>query len=405
MGEGLGLLLVVGGVAGVSLLLSWIERARLARARARVTRSPSPEPWAVLARRVGLLQVETASGGLFPTSWVARAGKLRVGLRRAAVQRKVHTQIVVSGFSPHPPGLSVEPRGEARQLASRLFGREIEIGAPDFDAAFSISGDALHAQAVLGARTRAKLSAVLQGTYLGAGRDYLPTQATLRGGELRLRIEEPVDLHPDAAIRKIEGVLRHALNLARRLEMPADVAARLAGHLGVDRRRVETHEGARAKSLSFLIREFPQHPATARALAAARQDASPRVRLEGALGEGERGRGRLLEMAEDPEMPEAVAARAVEALGEALPFATVKSLLDRALEKGQDELAGAARRVLAAIHARLHGTEGGQLSLAGSEAGALTLVTEDEPGRVSLTGAGERDAQAARRVAGLGEVE
>jgi len=64
-------------------------------------------------------------------------------------------------------------------------------------------------------------------------------------------------------------------------------------------------------------------------------------------------------------------------------------LLDAALRR-------AARQAVAEIQGRVRGASPGQLSLAGDQAGQVTLVEEDTRGRLSLG----RTAQAQREAAG-----
>lgn len=170
------------------------------------------------------------------------------------------------------------------------------------------------------------------------------------------------------------------------------------------------------------------------------------MRLQAGIGLGEEGQGTLRALAADPATSEYCAARAVGALGKAWPSVTAEATLGRALTADRSELAKAclgwlarfgrpeaespllevlghhdpeavvaaahalgrlgsvaavatlreaearwprelsraARHAIAEIQSRLTGAEHGQLSLAGAEAGALSLVTETEPGRLSL---------------------
>lgn len=379
---------IVAGAFAATLVLPALVRAlQASRSRLRLT-------WEAAAQRAGVV-TQKPGGWLGATLLRGRSGNLEVTLRRAAENKAEGIEITVTGFCPEGRTLTIEPRGLARDLAGGLLRTEFQLGDPKFDAEFALEGDPLLAAAVLRAGTRSQLAALLRGTYLG-WEETTRAKAWFRQGELRVFIAMPNGLSPGAFSNLCFTVLSHVLRLARRLEMTADLAASLAGNLGVGRRQAEAQEGTRLSSLRLLLRDFPDHTATAQALVAARQDPSALVRLEGALGEGEAGRKELLALVEAASTPDEVAARAVEALGEALPFATLRALLDRALKQGQHELARAARQVLAAIQARLHGAEGGgQLSLAGSEAGALSLTEEREAGRVSLA---ETESQAAPKM-------
>lgn len=88
---------------------------------------------------------------------------------------------------------------------------------------------------------------------------------------------------------------------------------------------------------------------------------------------------------------------AARALGAGLSLDEATRFLQQALFRDRGELAQAARQAIAEIQARLTSAERGQLSLAGGEAGALSLVTAAEPGRLSLT-----EAPAAKTRSGEG---
>jgi HEAT repeat protein len=236
--------------------------------------------------------------------------------------------------------------------------------------------------------------------------------------------------------------LRDLLGLAHRLVRPDDVPARLAGNA-----RSDGQAGVRAQNLVALIRGFPDHPVTREALSAAREDHSDKVRLRAGLALGRDGRELLLEIARAEEGDDVSASRAVAALEADLSVADVQAILGHALRRrrlrtaesclawlgrrGKDEdvetlvkvlalkqgdlavaaakalgalgsasavlplreaaerhagdeaLKQAVRQAVAAIQSRLTGTPG-ELSLAGDEAGQLTLSEDDGAGRLSL---------------------
>lgn len=172
-------------------------------------------------------------------------------------------------------------------------------------------------------------------------------------------------------------VLTPLLDLARRLAEPEDAAARLGANLEAG----EPEAGARLKSLRLLLGDFREHPATVRVLERLGDDPDPEIRLEVEIARGKGDEESLLAWAGHPQ--NAVAGVAARGLGQVGTARAVPAL--RALEKrGDRELAPAARQAIAEIQARQIGAEHGQLSLAGTEAGALSLVTAEEPGRLSL---------------------
>lgn len=80
---------------------------------------------------------------------------------------------------------------------------------------------------------------------------------------------------------------------------------------------------------------------------------------------------------------EHVVATAARVLGRVGTVTAVPALRE-AEAQGPRTVAAAARQAVSEIQARLEGAEAGQLSVAGGEAGALTLTEEREAGRVSL---------------------
>ncbi len=259
-----------------------------------------------------------------------------------------------------------------------------------------------------------------------------------------LKVEVP---ERGAGATSFAEILLAVLALARRLVAPRDIALRLATNLLND-----PEPGFRLNALVTLAREYPKHPATRRALLAARKDMSAEVRLRAAMALGEKGRETLLALVADEATNDACAARAIAALGEGLSSEEAAKALRRALDVGHAEtaiaclailgirgagasedallaallcplddvriaaaralgrsgtvaavpellrasegesaeLSHAARQAIAEIQSRLSGAAPGQLSLAGGEAGALSLA-EDVAGGLSLV---ERDEPA-----------
>jgi len=414
----------VGSV--VYLIASERQRARL-------------RAWRATAERVGLEAVEVSEGGIFPrAALAARSGGLHVRMERYQHGKyDVGTRIVVSGLGHGAYGLSLRREGLATAIEKNLIGeREIEVGDAAFDGEFFVQGQPALALALLDRETRPLLTRLLRGQVRPGGESEV--NASLSDGVLTVEIRERLFSDP---LDKLPAALAAALEVGRRLVAPRDTAARIAENV-----RDEPEAGARLQGLLLLAREFPDRPATRERLLAAREDPSAEVRLRAAMALGEEGRGTLVALVRDEGSADAVAAKAVAALGDGIPVdlaeATLRrvagtpqstettvacldalgrlgrveaeGLLIEVLKSPEPQVRAAAARALgragtaaavAALHeameargeisrsvgrqaiaeiqSRLSGAAPGQLSLSGAEAGALSLA-DGEPGRLSI---------------------
>ena len=399
------------------------------------------QAWKLAATRSALEDREASEGGIFGGAAVTgRSGDLRVRLEQYRRGKYEHgTKMVITGFGHGAGGLSLRREGLGTAIERRLIGeREIEIGDPSFDDEYYVQGQAPLALAILEPATRRRLASLLRGSVAVAGREPVEVDASLADGVLEVRVKESGF---SGRRELVPAILADALEVARLLVAPKDVAGRIAANLGR-----EGEAGARLRGLLVLSREFPGHPATRKALLAAREDRSEEVRLRAAMALGEEGRETLVELVTRTGTDDSCAARAISALGERLPEGLAQATLRRALggagrpqaaqaclevlgglgrpadeglllealrsdsppvrlaavralgragtvaavaplreldERG-GELRRAARQAIAEIQARLAGAEPGQLSLAGGEAGALSLA-DGEPGRLTLS--------------------
>jgi hypothetical protein len=397
------------------------------------------QAWRLAATRSALSNVNASEGDLFGGASVSGdSGGLRVrleGNRRGKYERG--TKIIIRGLGHGAGALSLRREGLGTAIEKRLTGeREVEIGDPAFDDEFFVQGQVTLALAVLSPETRRRLAGLLRGQVAVSGREPVDVSATLSHGVLEVRVKESGF---SGRREHVPAILADALDVARRLVAPADVAARIAENV-----RAEPEPGARLSAVLSLAREFGGHEATRATLLAARDDANEEVRLRAAMALGEEGRETLLDLVGRAGTGDAVAARAVAALGERLPEglaeATLRCALDEtgrtstaraclealgrlgraealmieALRSRDSEVQAAAARALgragtvaavvalheataphgdlprsvarqaiAEIQARLPGAGPGQLSLSAEEAGALSLA-EGEPGALSL---------------------
>jgi hypothetical protein len=425
----LGLIAAAIGASVAYLVASERRRAQL-------------QVWRLAATRSALSNVSVSAAGLFRGASVSGdSGALRVrleGYRRGKYERG--TKIVIRGLGHGAGALSLRREGLGTAIEKRVIGeREIEVGDPAFDDEFFVQGQVPLALAILSPETRQRLAGLLRGRVAVPGREPVDVTATLSHGVLEVRVKESGF---SGRREQVPAILAEALDVARRLVAPTDVAARIAENV-----RLETEPGARLRAVLELAREFPAHPGTRATLLAARDDASDEVRLRAAMALGEEGRETLLDLVGGAGTADAVTGRAVAAIGERLPEglgeATLRRALDdtersstaqaclealgrlgrasaeglmiEALRSRDSEVQAAAARALgrvgtvaavsalheaglprgvvrqaiAEIQARLPGAGPGQLSLATGEAGALSLA-EGEPGRLSLAEEGLR---------------
>lgn len=382
------LLLIVGFRGVVALLLRGV---RALDRRPRLENDLRPVwglalAWRAAALRLRLRPVED---GVPSTGWLSPHGlEVRLELENGISQQS--TAILIRDPEAGSGPLTVEPQESMRGLAGNLVRRDHEVGDPAFDREFIIHGRPVIAQALLDQTTRHELAELLSGRAKTETGETLPVVASYRDGVLRVRAEHPAGASVGELVRQVFEVLAASLRVAGRLARPKDPVARLAAQLGAKDRPADTEAGVRRAALRMLLRDYREHRETARVLARVRHDPDPLVRLVGALARGGVDEESLLREAAHPDAE--VAKVAAEALGRLGTAAAVPAL--RALEeRGSLDLTRAARQAIAEIQSRLTGAEQGQLSLVGGAAGALTLASEDEPGRLSLVREARDDQQ------------
>ena len=408
------------------------------------------DAWKEAARRVGVTAARRR-GTAKDLAFRGFAGRLAVTFEVHPTRDQPGTLLTVRDRGRGSDALSIVPQKRAIEPGSRLGRLEIEIGDPAFDAEFSIQGDPRLAQAGLDVHTRTKLTQLLRGRVESPRGLVLAVDASLERGKLSVFVEHDQNANQEQLEEPVAELLEMALSVVRSLAKRADLPTRLANHLGSDT-AADPETGVRLRSLRMLVRDFPRHRFTRKALETARTDPNEEVRLEGAIAEGTRGWGTILSLISNPGISDDCSARAVQTLGEGLPVELAASVLRQALatgrpalacallaapcwngqpgaeghvvtalaspdaavagkaadalgrlgtaaavpalrrlgERNDRELQRAARQSIAAIQARLQGAEQGQISLAGSGDGALSLVGEDEAGQLSLVDARDR---------------
>lgn len=431
MDPALGLLIAVVA-APVTYLVAWVtarERAAVFRRAAESAGLSSPEVRTVLG----------IDGAL-----VADASGLPVRLERVRPRGGAdRIRIAVGGLGHGPYGLTVRPEGAGTAFEKVFDGGEIETGDGAFDRAAYVQGEQALARAVLGVEARRELAELFAGRLVVRAPDgregRLEVSALVAGDELRVEIaSDPGGAGP------LGAALAAVVEVARRLVAPKEVAERIAANCAAEPTAAVRLENLRTLLKEFpgagptreatlgasrdadpavrleaalslgeegigLLRalatggEVPEE-AAARAVVALgeRLEASEALALlSGALDSGKpllaRAALRAAAREEATEAGEALLLRALahedetlrvaaaEALGRAASPRAVVPLRESASAHPFDAaLRRAARQAIAAIQARVEGGAPGQLSLAGDEAGRLSLATEDVAGRLSL---------------------
>ena len=410
MAIGAGLVTAVGShvVGRRSRANAWLEAARTAGLDAAVLHSRAGWPRHVEGRR-GALQVRILS---FHDREANRAA----------------TRIEIRGLTR---GLAFKASAGAEARSD-----DIQLGDGMFDSEIVVGGDERVAAALLDFRTREMIRDLCAHRIRGKKRDIvIDMGARLDRGCLvseRTLGDQPVWL---------AGYLGELLDLAERLQEPANVVDRLIANV-----RSDKDAGVRRTNLLLLLERPASADARRTAIAAGLDDMDEDVRLEAALAAGDEGRPALLEIATHEGAGDACAARAVAALGSVLTAEQARAIVIRAADTGRirtaeacleslgrrgpeeaetigrvlgaadGRLAAAAARSLAAvgsapsivllreaeerlprdhvlkqavaeavaaIRARLVGAGEGQVSLAGNDSGHVSLAGEEE-GRVSL---------------------
>jgi hypothetical protein len=414
-------------------LAKWIQQVRdLIRARKAWPLPkkpvPLPEPRRQAAEAVGLLAITGRS------RVEGRAGDLMVSLGDR--DRAPGTRVEIRGVM----SLTLQVEGIESAVQKRMGVPEIELGDEEFDRALFVQGETTLVRAILGADLRRRILRAFGGRLRDDSR-WSPAPAvvdTLRIAEGSLVAE----LHDTSSLTgdPLEVSLAALLEIARLLQGSEATVSALARNAASD-----PQAGVRLQNLRALVREYGAEPATAAVLADAADDESQEVRLEAAIARGAEGRPALLALAAEGWTDDAIAARALEALGPHVPPDRARSALEHALgagkhataaaclralghsgrdavpllwrgvaharpeiaraaveaiaaagpvddvprlrdleETGTRALASAARQAVAAIQARLSGASPGQLALTDGAGEGRVSIADDASGRVAL---------------------
>jgi hypothetical protein len=392
-------------------------------------RLPTAEPRRQAAEAVGLSTIS----GLGTVH--GRAGALDVRLSDRPGQPG--TRVEIGGLMS---SLSLQVEGFESAFQKRTGSPEIQLGDDEFDRELFVQGEPTAVRALLGADLRRRILRAFGGRVRDDSR-WAPAppvvdRLQVAAGSLVAELHDTSSLAADP----LEVTLAGLLDIARLLQGPGDTRAALARNASSD-----PAPGVRLQNLRVLVREYGSAPETAAVLAAAADDENQQVRLEAAIARGPDGRAALLSLAAEGWTDDAVAARALDAIGGQVPQDRAADVLAHALQSGKHATAlaclralgrsgpdaapllwrsvdharpaialaavealgaagaaddvprlraleqgasraliTAARQAVASIQVRLTGASPGQLTLAGGEAAGSVSLADDAVGRVAL---------------------
>jgi hypothetical protein len=352
---------------------------------------PSPEPRRRAAEAVGLSMISgqrTVNG---------RSGALDVTLCDRT-SGAAGTRVEIRGLMSH---LSLQVEGIETAFQKRMGTPEIEIGDEEFDRALFVQGNATYVRALLGADLRRRLLRAFGGRVRDDSRwgpaPSVVDMLDIAGGTLCAELRDTSSLTADP----LEASLAGLLDVARSLQGAEATLAALARNAASD-----PEPGVRLQNLRVLVREYGTDPETATLLADAADDESQAVRLEAAIARGAEGRPALLSLAAEGWTDDAIATRALDALGPHVPPDRARAVLEHALGADKHATAAACLRALGragpdavpllwphVAHARP------DVALAAVEALAAAGTVEDVPRLRELEAAGSRALASAARQA------
>jgi HEAT repeat protein len=277
--------------------------------------------WRSAAVEAGVQVMEEKTWG--PVGLIGMAGEHRVLIDEIPNKQASGTRIVIEGNS----GITLSPL--AADVGKTIERREIELGDEAFDGEVYVRGSPEVVRALFDAALREQLRQLLRGWVRvdAPGIHGLEGTISLREGDLHAVFRRQWN---DMLRTSLPEVLAVLLAVARKLEKPDDVVARIA-----ENTRSEPEWRVRRESVRMLAERYPDHPVTRESLQRGCQDENEEVRLRAALGLKDEGRATLLEIATRQDADDGRAATAIAALGEHLPDAAALSVLDDALRRKQ----------------------------------------------------------------------
>jgi len=272
------------------------------------------EDWQAAAEECGLVAWSTTTYGN-QRRLTATRGPLGVSLSASVYSRSGGTKARLTGLLPW-----LEVRARVRDLG---IDRGLSLGDPAFDAAFEVRGQRVGVQALFDAAARRRMVEVFTGEA-----DWGADLVKWSDGRLTAQIDDGAS---ETRASRLGTILASLLAIAGGLCAVEQPEARLA-----DNARVDPLASFRLRCLEVLLRERPDHPATAAAVRAALADADGGVRLAAALASPVEGRAILLDIARDPASSDAVASRALALVGTAIEGDALELILRDAFGAGKE---------------------------------------------------------------------
>lgn len=287
------LVLVAVAASGLVALLRKVLEARHEDSLDRVSLERA---WAEAARRAGLLSPSAVAndGGIVSLAGNLAGFEVRARWGAGFGEPAVLIEVRSHGRLPEDLELGPEPGG-ARQALSES---DVLTADPEFDPLVWVKGEAATIAASLDVGTRRLLQ-----------------RFTRRGGSVEAGVlRAPGRLTRSVRPAQVVAEMRALVDLAQRLEVGADAAAKLA--------RNALHDPVaqvRARCLELLAAQFSSHDVMRPTLRSALSDRDPLVRATAACHLGPEGRPVLLAIVAKAQTAASTLAMAVRALGADLP--------------------------------------------------------------------------------------
>lgn len=318
--------------------------------------------WRLEAEKLGLLSPTAIASdrGLARLSGnlLGFATQLRVG--EGIDGRAARIEVAGGNRVPADLELGPEPTGPQRLLSDG----DVLTGDTTFDGKVWVTGDPTTIMAIMDSATRRLVQRFTQ------------RGGTLGKGTLSLTCRLATSATPKDVLRE----MRALTDLAQRLEVGADAAARLARNaLGDPVTQV------RARCLELLAERFATHDVTRSTLRSALSDRDPLVRTTAACRLGPEGRPVLLAILAKAQTAASTLALAVRALGAELPPDLLARLLRLAGARRHPELAQAVLEALPpSVGPEVAGEVLGFVQTGPAELQPLALATVGRIGSVAL---------------------
>lgn len=314
---------VVPAVAGLSALLfvAWAKREQ-------------QRAWHAAALAAGLTDIHLERHYLVSSDILtARAGGRRVRIAHYSHGKEDRgIRIFVEGRS----GLTLCREADAPAMDRLLGVRDVETGDEDFDRLVYVQGDPGVVRAVLDAPTRRAVRDFLEGPLILKGA-MLESRATVRDGDVWFEHGKTLN----ALHAHFPELIEQLLGLLKRLESGSGVG------LLIHQAANDPEWRVRLETFRLLAERYPRHPAAREALRRGCSDERQEVQLECALSlDDGGGRATLQDIASREWSDDPVAARAVAALGNALPADRALAILGHALRTRRHQTARACLEAL-----------------------------------------------------------